>query len=77
MPLHWLDSNVFIQAKNGPYSFSLAPTFWSWLIDASANDLIRSPQAVHAELLRHKDALSRWANYIGPLVCLLILNRQF
>jgi hypothetical protein len=25
------DSNVLIEAKNGPYAFDIAPGFWSWL----------------------------------------------
>ena len=26
-----LDSNVFIQAKNGPYGFDIVPAFWEFL----------------------------------------------
>ena len=57
---HWLDSNVFIQAANGPYSFTLAPTFWNWLLASTTAGKIRTPVSVHAELLQHKDQLSRW-----------------
>ena len=24
----WLDSNLFIEAKNGPYAFDINPGFW-------------------------------------------------
>ena len=26
-----LDSNILIQAKNGPYPFDIFPSFWKWL----------------------------------------------
>ena len=57
---HWLDSNVFIEAANGPYSFKLAPTFWKWVLESTASRKIRTSVRVHAELLKHKDQLSRW-----------------
>jgi predicted nucleic acid-binding protein len=58
---HWLDANVFIQAKNGPYSFKIAPSFWSWIEEAIKSGTIRSSVQVCAELTRGKDQLSRWA----------------
>ena len=28
MPEYWLDSNIFIEGKKGPYGFDIAPRFW-------------------------------------------------
>jgi len=36
-----LDSNVFIEAKNKYYRFSLCPGFWDWLIGAVLTNLAR------------------------------------
>jgi hypothetical protein len=58
---HWLDSNVFIQAKNGPYGFEFAPGFWTWLEKVTKDGLVRSPISVCTELTKGKDQLSRWA----------------
>src|SRR5579864_3868468 len=60
-PYHWLDSNVFIQAKNGPYGFEFAPGFWLWVETATREGLVRSPISVYNELAKGKDQLSRWA----------------
>jgi len=72
MPFHWLDSNVFIQAKNGPYSFGIAPTFWKWIVKSAEEGLIRSPQRVHQELKDYDDQLARWAKMNG--LCGLFVN---
>jgi hypothetical protein len=58
---HWLDSNVFIQAKNGPYGFEFAQGFWTWLEKVTKDGLVRSPISVYNELAKGKDQLSRWA----------------
>ena len=60
MAFHWLDSNVFIQAKNGPYAFDIAPSFWKWLKETSDKGSIRTSTKVYGELLRGKDQLMRW-----------------
>jgi hypothetical protein len=60
-PYHWLDANVFIEAKNGPYSFDMAPGFWLWLEKASRDGLIRSPISVYQEIEKGTDDLARWA----------------
>lgn len=56
-----LDADVFIQAKNGPYSFKVCPGFWEWLDDANSKDLIISIKEVRKELMEYKDLLSLWA----------------
>ena len=60
-PFHWLDCNVFVEAKNGPFSFAVAPGFWTWLVRAAKEDRVRSPVAVYNELLEGKDQLANWA----------------
>jgi len=45
-----LDSNVFIEAKNKYYQFSLCPGFWDWLIRENANGKIFSHDGVLNEL---------------------------
>ncbi len=61
MTPYCLDSNNFIEAKDGPYSFEIAPGFWSWLEKSSRKGLICSPMKVHDELLEQDDELSEWA----------------
>ena len=62
--LHWLDCNIFVEAKNGPYSFEIAPGFWRWLENASKDGLVRSPISVYNELRSWNDPLSRWAKRV-------------
>lgn len=61
-PVYWLDTNVLIDAKNGPYQFEVAPAFWGALeIQASAGR-IRVPKLVYEEIVGDdpKDQLARW-----------------
>ena len=61
MSVHWLDSDVFIQSKNGPYGFDIAPGFWR-LIEGAANEgSVRSPMEVYNELAAGSDQLAEWA----------------
>jgi Domain of unknown function (DUF4411) len=55
-----LDSNVLIQAKNGPYGFDFHPGFWEWLIDANANGVVCSVEKVAEELRDGEDELADW-----------------
>jgi hypothetical protein len=60
---HWLDANVFIEAKNGAYGFDICPGFWSFLDSQVALGAIRSPKMVYHELTDsdgHRDELARW-----------------
>ncbi len=58
---NWLDSDVLIQSKNGPYGFDFAPTFWKWLERAIDDGKIRSPSRVYEELTEYEDELADWA----------------
>jgi len=63
-----LDSNVFIEAKNKYYSFSICPGFWTSLNRLSKLERICSIDRVRKELMQPKssgdrppDLLSDWA----------------
>ena len=62
MPDYWLDANVFIEAKNGPYGFDIAPGFWRILDEKTQTGQISSSRMVYDELVGGKeDALAEWA----------------
>jgi hypothetical protein len=56
-----LDTNIFINAKNGPYGFDIVPSFWKWIDDAVAEGKIYSSVLVCEELCNGNDYLSEWA----------------
>lgn len=58
----WLDTDIFIAAKNGPYGFDIAPGFWT-LIDQKAHEgVISSSMLVYHELVDESDDdLAKWA----------------
>ena len=61
MPDHWLDSNVFIEGKKGPYGFDIAPRFWALLDELIEDGRISCPTMVYGELLDVQDDLAAWA----------------
>src|SRR6266404_3186349 len=63
-PYHWLDCNIFVEAKNGSYSFDIAPGFWRWMEKVSKDNLVRSPISVYNELAKGNDPLSRWVRHM-------------
>jgi len=60
MPRYCLDTNVFIQAKNGPYGFDIVPAFWEWLDQQVAAGNIFSSTTVYGELTDGEDELADW-----------------
>lgn len=60
MPIHWLDANVFIQSKNGPYSFRVAPRFWAFLDKQLRDGTLASSALVYQELVSGSDDLANW-----------------
>jgi hypothetical protein len=63
MARHWLDSSVFITAKNSMYAFDIHVTFWAWVNEALKQKLVGAPRQVYAEVVenvRVEDALGRW-----------------
>jgi Domain of unknown function (DUF4411) len=55
-----VDTNVFIEAKDGFYSFAIAPGFWRHLEKMLANGTIRSSEMVYKEVIGYGDELSKW-----------------
>ena len=66
MPEYWIDTNVFIQAKDGPYAFDIAPEFWALLDKMNDEGLMASSTLVRDELLRGTDELADWARERRP-----------
>lgn len=58
--IYLLDSNVFIQAKNGYYSFDIAPGFWRWLELLAEEQSVLTIKAVREEIIDGNDALCDW-----------------
>ena len=58
---YWLDSNVFIEGKKGPYGFDIAPRFWELLDELIVHCRIACPVRVYEELLEGADDLAAWA----------------
>jgi len=61
-----LDANVFIEAKNKYYGFSLCPGFWKALIAQHKKSRLCSIDKVLDELGHERDALSDWAKGTVP-----------
>ncbi len=61
-PVYWLDANVLIDAKNGPYQFDVAPVFWSALEKQASVGRIRVSKMVYEEIVGDapKDELAKW-----------------
>jgi hypothetical protein len=60
MEFYWIDSNIFIEAANGPYTFSRAPGYWSFLDKNLASGVICTSEMVYRELVSFGDDLSKW-----------------
>jgi hypothetical protein len=60
LPTYWLDADVYIQAKNGPYRFEFAPGFWEFLARQFDEGNIKSPKKVYDELTEGSDLLASW-----------------
>jgi len=58
--IHWLDADVYIQAKNGPYPFQRVPQFWRFLSQQLDAGTIRSPKLVYDEIVSGDDELANW-----------------
>jgi hypothetical protein len=58
--VYWLDANVFIQAKNGPYRFKLVPQFWVFVSEQLERGIVKCPKMVYDELVDGTDDLAGW-----------------
>lgn len=65
MPEYWIDSDVFIQAKNGLYGFDVAPEFWADLDRMNSMGIVASSTVVRNELMDGNDELAKWAKERG------------
>lgn len=57
---YWLDSNVFIEGRKGPYGFDIAPRFWTLLDELISDSRVSCPKMVYDELLDTQDDLADW-----------------
>ena len=57
----WLDTNVYVEAKNRYYTFDRVPKFWSFLSSKLDDGSICSPKNVYDELVPYRDQLAAWA----------------
>jgi len=55
-----LDSNIYIEMKNGPYGFDIVPGFWAWIEREAEAGTLYSPRAVYEEISRGDDDLAAW-----------------
>ena len=60
MPNFWLDANIFIDARNGPYAFDIAPAFWLALDAQLRAGTVGVPAMVYRELVGKPDDISTW-----------------
>jgi len=56
----WVDTNVFIEAKNRWYRFEMVPKFWAFLSAEIEAGSICCPKYVYDELVKGKDQLADW-----------------
>ena len=57
----WIDSNIFINAKNTAYAFDLVPGFWDFLDTEAITGTVRSSAMVYQELVEEADdQLADW-----------------
>ncbi|MCO6489519.1 MAG: DUF4411 family protein [Phaeodactylibacter sp.] len=61
MPRYCLDTNIFIQAQNGPYAMDIVPAFWDWLDQQVIAGSLFSSFMVHQEIIAGTDDLAIWA----------------
>ncbi|MCB0525931.1 MAG: DUF4411 family protein [Lewinellaceae bacterium] len=61
MPGYCLDTNIFIQAQNGPYAMDIVPAFWDWLDQKVDDGNLFSSIMVYQEITAGTDDLADWA----------------
>lgn len=61
MVQYCLDTNVFIQAQNGPYAMDIVPAFWDWLVQEVKVGTLFSSILVYEEITAGNDDLAEWA----------------
>lgn len=61
MPRYCLDTNIFIQAQNGPYAMDIVPAFWDWIDQQVNAGNLFSSIMVQQEIVAGSDDLADWA----------------
>jgi hypothetical protein len=61
-PVYWIDSNVLISAKDGPFRFSVHQAFWEVLDDQAKTGRVRVSKMVYDEIVKDgpHDQLANW-----------------
>ncbi len=67
----WLDSNIFIEAKNRWYKFDRVPKFWTILSEEIESGNIRCPKQVIDELAGGKDQLAEYVKARRKGLCIM------
>jgi len=62
MPMHLLDANVLITAKNLYYPLNRIPEFWDWLIHKGNEGAVKIPPQILQEIKTGNDDLSSWVS---------------
>jgi rRNA-processing protein FCF1 len=63
MPPYWIDSCVFIDSANGPYTFARAPGYWLFIDKGLKEKSICTSEMVYRELVGFGDELSKWIKH--------------
>jgi len=61
-----LDANVLIEAHKRYYAFDICPGYWAALLAHHERGHVCSIDRVREELVKQRDALSRWAKQEAP-----------
>jgi len=76
MGLYFLDSNVLIEAKNGPYGFDIAKPFWNWLEEQFLKKTVILSKLVYDELVDGNDELSDWIKQFSHSGAVIVPNKD-
>jgi len=71
MRKYCLDTNVLIEAKNGPYAFDIAPSFWELIHENFEQRIVITSSLVYKELTEGDDDLAIWIRAQKDLGCFI------
>jgi hypothetical protein len=71
-----MDSNVLIQAKNGYFSFDVAPGFWDLLDEKLTEGEIYCSSLVYKELADGNDELAKWVKERRSRECFPVPSKE-
>ena len=67
--IYWMDTDAFVQSKNGPYQLERVPQFWAFLSQQIEAGRIKSPKKVYDEVMTCQDDLSLWVKSRATGLC--------